>query len=57
MTAKETEAAEEKQQPTFLCDFCGPEKPAAQVYQCTVCLKSFCMAHLGTWSHDCYHNE
>jgi len=57
MTVKEAETAGEKPQPSFMCDICGPEKPAAQVFQCTVCLKSFCIAHLGTWNHDCYINE
>ncbi len=56
MTVKEADVAGEKK-PTFICDFCGPEKPADQVFQCTVCLKDFCVVHLVTWAHDCFHNE
>jgi len=58
MTAKEAgPPTEETEHPTFICDFCGPQKPAVKVFQCTVCLKSFCVEHLGTWAHDCYQNE
>ena len=58
MTVKGADLASgENPQPSFICDVCGPEKPAEQVFQCTVCLKNFCIDHLGTWAHDCYQNE
>ena len=57
MTVGEDEAAGDKQEPSFICDFCGHDKPVRQVFQCTVCLKDFCVTHLGTWAHECYVNE
>ena len=57
MATKEGEVAEAKPKPTFVCNVCGPDKPVEQVFQCTVCLKDFCVTHLGTWVHDCYQNE
>lgn len=42
---------------TYICDICGPEKPAEQVFQCTICLKDFCVSHIEASLHDCYHNE
>jgi len=53
----EAAVAEEKHAPSFICDVCGPEKPADQVWQCTLCLKYFCVTHIGPWTHDCYVNE
>ena len=41
----------------FICEICGPDKPANKVFECTVCNKDFCVAHLGTWVHNCYENE
>ena len=44
-------------QKTFICEICGPDMPANQVFRCTVCNKDFCVVHLGTWVHNCYENE
>ncbi|MGA2664944.1 MAG: hypothetical protein ABSF83_08375 [Nitrososphaerales archaeon] len=62
MTTKLGEAAEDKAPqaqppPTLVCAFCPPDTPQAQVFQCTVCTKYFCVTHIGTWAHDCYVNE
>jgi hypothetical protein len=57
MSAKEAEVTGEKKEALFICELCGPEKPVEKVFQCTVCLKDFCVPHLGTWQHDCYQNE
>ena len=42
-----------EQAPTFLCEFCGADKPAATVYSCTLCMMSFCTKHLNPAAHDC----
>jgi len=42
-----------KEAPTYLCEFCGPDKPASQVYVCTLCTMSFCINHLHVVAHDC----
>ena len=57
MTVKEAEGTGKEQKPSFICDFCGLDKPVVQVFQCTVCLKDFCVTHIGTWAHECYQNE
>jgi len=41
----------------FICEMCGPDKPVERIFQCQICLKDFCVEHLGAWIHDCYHNE
>ncbi len=43
--------------PQFICNICGRDKPVQQVFQCTICLKDFCVIHIGPWLHDCYTNE
>ena len=42
---------------TFICEMCGADKPVDQVFQCQICMKEYCVWHLGTWIHDCFHNE
>jgi hypothetical protein len=44
-------------QKTFICEICGPEKPANQVFQCTVCVKDYCVVHIGSWVHNCYDHK
>jgi hypothetical protein len=44
----------EKKERLYVCDMCGPDDPVAQVFQCTVCLRSYCVKHIGTWIHPCY---
>lgn len=37
-----------------ICEICGPESPAEQVWQCTACLQYFCVQHLEGTLHQCY---
>lgn len=53
MSAKEGEMVE-KTEHLYVCDMCGPSNPVTQVFQCTVCLRSYCVKHIGTWIHPCY---
>lgn len=41
----------------YVCEVCGVDRPVDQVFQCTICLKYFCVNHVGPWLHDCYTNE
>jgi hypothetical protein len=38
----------------FLCEFCGPQKPAEQVFVCTLCTMNFCVRHLNSMFHFCH---
>ena len=41
-------------EPVVICDFCGPVKgPKAEVYQCQLCMKSFCIKHVDPFFHMC----
>jgi hypothetical protein len=46
-----------KKAPAYVCDTCGVQKPGVEVFQCTVCLKDFCVNHLEPGLHHCYQNE
>ena len=50
--AVEPVAANER--PTYLCEFCGPDKPAEQVYRCTLCELNYCVKHLAPMAHYCF---
>lgn len=39
---------------TYLCEFCGPEKPALQVFACTLCTLNYCVRHLSPMAHYCF---
>ena len=43
-----------KEQPTFICEICGPDKPVAAVYKCTACEMNYCVKHLAIMSHYCF---
>jgi hypothetical protein len=50
-SAAATAAPDEK---VVVCDFCGPLKgPKAQVFQCTLCTKSYCVQHADPFFHAC----
>lgn len=62
MATKVGEAANDRApqvQPSrpLVCEFCPPDTPQTQVFQCTVCTKYFCVTHIATFTHDCYVNE
>ena len=41
-------------EPVVTCDFCGPVKgPKAEVYQCQLCMKFFCIKHVDPFFHMC----
>jgi len=41
-------------EPVVICDLCGPVKgPKAEVYQCQLCMKSFCVQHVDPFFHAC----
>jgi hypothetical protein len=44
----------EKERPTFICEFCGPQKPAEEVFQCTLCMHKYCVTHLNPMAHYCF---
>ena len=46
-----------EKQKKFVCEVCGLDKPVDEVFQCTFCLKEFCVEHAGLWAHNCYANE
>jgi hypothetical protein len=52
--AEETTPVSSAPSPTFICEFCGPEKPVAQVYQCTACQLNYCVKHLAIMGHYCF---
>lgn len=54
MSAKDGSVVEKKKEELYVCDMCGPSKPVSQVFQCTVCLRNYCVYHIGTWIHPCY---
>jgi hypothetical protein len=56
MSENESSAPVE-QKPTFICDWCGRDKPVEQVWQCTLCLKDYCVNHINPSFHNCYVNE
>jgi hypothetical protein len=39
---------------TYLCEECGPDKPANQVWTCTLCIKPYCVRHLAPMAHMCF---
>jgi hypothetical protein len=43
----EVQANTTKQAQTFICEYCGPEKPVAQVFPCTLCNIHYCVGALG----------
>ena len=43
-----------KEHPPFLCESCGPDKPADQVFQCTLCALNYCVNHLAPMAHYCF---
>jgi hypothetical protein len=41
-------------EPVVMCDFCGPVRgPKAEVYQCQLCMKDFCIKHVDPFFHMC----
>lgn len=41
-------------EPVVICDLCGPVKgPKAEVFQCQLCMKSFCVQHVDPFFHAC----
>jgi hypothetical protein len=53
LQSSEIQANTEKRAPTFICEYCGPEKPVAQVFPCTLCNMNFCVEHLALKHHYC----
>jgi hypothetical protein len=47
-------AAQPASKPTFICDFCGPSRPAEEVFECTLCIKKYCVKHLAPMAHYCF---
>jgi hypothetical protein len=38
----------------YLCEECGPDKPAKEVWICTLCIKPYCVQHLTPLAHMCF---
>jgi hypothetical protein len=53
-TSHETTATAPNPSPVFICEYCGPEKPVAQVFQCTACQLNYCVPHLAIMAHYCF---
>lgn len=49
----EGETSPREEVPTFICEFCGRDKPVAQVFPCTLCNMNFCVEHLALKHHYC----
>ena len=47
-------SAPAKEHPLYVCEACGPDKPAAQVFQCTLCALNYCVNHLAPMAHYCF---
>jgi hypothetical protein len=39
---------------THLCEECGRDKSAQQVWICTLCIKPYCIEHLSPVAHRCF---
>jgi len=41
------------EEPVVICESCGPVKgPDAKVYQCQLCMRSYCIKHIDPFFHD-----
>jgi hypothetical protein len=42
------------EEPVVICDLCGPVPgPGAEVFQCTLCMRKFCVQHIDPYLHLC----
>jgi hypothetical protein len=42
------------EEPVVICDACGPvQGPGAEVFQCTLCMRKFCIQHIDPYLHLC----